>query len=138
MKTDNLNVDIEQFTSLIYRISVGEDISYNFLDAKLSIKGPQNGNCRLEIYDSDIYDNRVIIMNGTFTQMGSASDKLRKFISKDYIKNKYDINIRELRELNHKMKVERGEVKRKIEELSKWTLLPGTLCERVKDFKIKE
>jgi hypothetical protein len=131
MIKDNLDVDIEQFSSFIYQINVGDKVPFYIQDKELRVKR-SNGDYQLEISD------RVIVSKGTRTQMESASNKLKKLLSDDYIKNKYDINIKELKKYNYTIMAERGEVKRKIEELSKRTILPGKSCNWIKDFEIRE
>jgi len=122
---------ITYLSSRIYQSAVSEYPEYRAGDLRLEVKKQQD-----ELYQLTNLQTGIVF-NGSREQMEIAKLELVKIADGNYIKGKYMNDINEIDLLNVKMKTKRDELQRKVEDLVTWTLLPGTSCERLKDFRIK-
>lgn len=123
--------DIEHFSDQVYRLCVDKHQEYYAADIKPEVKKQQENSYQLMI------SHVGILFNGSRDQMEHAKLEFEKIAEYSYIRSKYLRNILEIENYSRSLENKRDKLQRKIEDLITWTLLPGTSCDRLKDFKVK-
>lgn len=136
-KDSNISSDereIKLFADKIFEREVRND--YDLGDTTLNVKKLRDESYQL-IAIPGIYSSKIVLLVGPREEMESAKTKIEKIADITYIEEKFSSHIKEIKECESKLKSEKNRLQKKIEGLIKWTLLPGTSCDRLKDFEIK-
>ncbi len=123
--------DIKYFVVRIYKLCISKYPECYSEDINIEVKKQQENSYQIMI------SHVGILFNGSKDQMEQAKFGFEKIAECSYIRNKYMDNIERIETHNMRLKNKRDELQRKIEDLITWTLLPGTSCDRLKDFKVK-
>ncbi len=123
--------DLMYFSNRIYKICISERFIYYPNDIKLTVEKQQDGSYQL------MNSHVSILKNGSKEQIEKAKLELDKISDRSYLRTKYEDKITEIEDYAKNLKNKQEQLQRKIEDLITWTLLPGTSCDRLKDFKLR-
>lgn len=125
--------ELMQLHNVLYLRCIGKD-EY---DIKLNVGYSKAIKSKYHLEFSAYPYNGLLLVGPNKEDMESAKAQIERITLGGYMEGKHADVIEELIRYKTEMEIKRKEFNDQIRELAKWPLLPGTSCDRIKDFKIK-